>query len=305
MTNQILATVPITLGDRRILVPGKLLWLRACAWMVVLFFLVLFAFAPTIRVLGPLLPKDPRISFMLNVGAALIALGAYLLFVRLGEDRLADELKPAALPQLLVGLAIGAAMFACVMGILVAAKLYRIDWHGLAPAWKAAGISIQAGVGEEILVRAIMLRLLWRAFGPVAAFVVSALFFGGAHLTNPGATLFAGLCIALEAGVMLGAFYALTGRLWMSIGVHAAWNFTQGYVFGAAVSGTSFGTALSRSTVTSGAPAWASGGAFGPEASFPALVVCFTVGLVVLWYAYKAGRFGAADGARPDAGATA
>lgn len=295
MTNPILATVPITLGDRRILAPGRLLWLRACAWMVALFFLVLFSFAPAMHALAQIFAKgDPRVGFGLMVGGALIAIGAYVLLVRLGEDRMPDELRPAALPQLAVGLAIGAAMFACVMAVLVAAGLYRIDWHGLAPAWKAAGVSIQAGVSEEILVRAIMLRLLWRAFGPVAAFVVSALFFGGAHLANPGATLFAALCIALEAGVMLGAFYALTGRLWMSIGVHAAWNFTQGYVFGAAVSGTSFGTALSRSTVTSGAPAWASGGAFGPEASAPALIVCLTVGLIVLWYAYKAGRFAAA-----------
>lgn len=294
MTNPILATVPITLGDRRILAPGPLLWLRACAWMIALFALVLIAFAPALLLLAPRWAKDPHAFFALNAGAAPIAIAAYVLFVRLGEDRLPDELRPAALPQLLVGLAIGAAMFAGVMGILMAAGLYRLDWQGLAPAWKAAGVAIQSGVCEEILVRAIALRLLWRAFGPVAAFIVSALFFGGMHLASPHATLSSALCIALEAGVMLGAFYALTGRLWMSIGVHAAWNFTQGYVFGAAVSGASFGSALARSVVTPGAPAWAAGGAFGPEASFPALVVCLTGGLVVLWYAYKAGRFTAA-----------
>jgi membrane protease YdiL (CAAX protease family) len=37
--------------------------------------------------------------------------------------------------------------------------------------------------------------------------------------------LFAVFCISLEAGVMLGAFYALTDRLWVSIGVHIGWNF--------------------------------------------------------------------------------
>lgn len=50
-----------------------------------------------------------------------------------------------------------------------------------------------------------------------------------------GATAFTTACVAIEAGVMLGLFYALTGRLWVSIGVHAGWNFTQGTVFGAAV----------------------------------------------------------------------
>jgi membrane protease YdiL (CAAX protease family) len=41
----------------------------------------------------------------------------------------------------------------------------------------------------------------------------------------------------VEAGLMLASFYLLTGRLWMSIGVHAAWNFTQGWLWGARVSG--------------------------------------------------------------------
>ena len=145
-------------------------------------------------------------------------------------------------------------------------------------------------VGITVLCLAI-LRLLWRAFGALPAFVISAVIFGAAHLFNPGATILAAICIALEAGVMLGAFYALTGRLWMSIGVHAAWNFTEGYVFGAPVSGMDFGPAMARSIVTPSTPTWATGGAFGPESSFPALVVCLTVGLVVLWYAYKAGRF--------------
>ena len=47
------------------------------------------------------------------------------------------------------------------------------------------------------------------------------------------------LAIALEAGVMLAAAYLLTGRLWLSMGIHFAWNFTQGGIFGAAVSGRS------------------------------------------------------------------
>ena len=135
MTNQLLATVPITLGDRRILAPGRLLWLRACAWMVVLFFLVTFSFAPATHALRMALPKVPGIGFSLSIFGSLIGLGAYVLFVRLGEDRWPDELKPAALPQLAVGLAVGAVMFAGVMAVLAAAGLYRIEWHGIAPAW--------------------------------------------------------------------------------------------------------------------------------------------------------------------------
>jgi len=102
--------------------------------------------------------------------------------------------------------------------------------------------------------------------------------------------LLAAVAIMLEAGVMLGAFYALTGRLWMSIGVHAAWNFTQGYVFGAMVSGSDLGPAMARSTARSDVPTWLSGGSFGPEASLPALVVCTGIGSAILWQAWKSGK---------------
>lgn len=104
--------------------------------------------------------------------------------------------------------------------------------------------------------------------------------------------MFAAVCIAIEAGVMLGAFYALTGRLWVSIGFHAAWNFTQGYIFGAAVSGGSLGTSLATSSAVKGKPDWLTGGAFGPEASLPALIVCGSLGMAVIWTAWKARKFG-------------
>jgi membrane protease YdiL (CAAX protease family) len=169
--------------------------------------------------------------------------------------------------------------------------LYDIQALGLAPAWISAGKAIQSGVIEELMIRAVLLRLIWRAFGPWVAFAVSAALFGFGHIANPNASVFAAVCIALEAGIMLGAFYALTGRLWLSIGLHAAWNFTQGYLFGAAVSGGDFGPSIARSTARSGVPEWLTGGAFGPEASLPGLLVCTGVGVAVMWLAWRAGHF--------------
>lgn len=94
-----------------------------------------------------------------------------------------------------------------------------------------------------------------------------------------------------ETGIMLAALYALTGRIWMSIGAHAAWNFTQGYVFGAAVSGSELGPAIARSTAAPGRSEWLTGGAFGPEASLPGLAVCLAIGAWVMWRAWQLGRF--------------
>ena len=54
---------------------------------------------------------------------------------------------------------------------------------------------------------------------------------------NPTATWTSTIFIAVEAGLLLGGAYMLTRSLWVAIGLHAAWNFTQGAVFGVPVSG--------------------------------------------------------------------
>ena len=73
------------------------------------------------------------------------------------------------------------------------------------------------------------------------------------------------MAIAIEAGVLLGAAYKWSGTLWLPIGIHWAWNFTQGNIFGFAVSGNGAGESLIQATVEG--PAWLTGGAFGAEAS--------------------------------------
>jgi hypothetical protein len=190
----------------------------------------------------------------------------------------------------MTGLIIGAIMFAAVIAILVGTGAYQFAFTGAAPAWHGIGLAVESGVLEEVLVRGVIMRIVWRAFGPVAGLTVSAVLFGAGHIGNPGATIFTAACVALEAGLMLGAFYVLTGRLWVPIGVHAGWNFTQGYLFGADVSGRDFGAAVASSRPAVGFPDWLSGAGFGPEASLPALAVCTTVGALVLWLAWRSQR---------------
>ena len=45
--------------------------------------------------------------------------------------------------------------------------------------------------------RALLFGLLWRAFGTLPAFALSALVFGALHLANPGATFVAGATVTL------------------------------------------------------------------------------------------------------------
>ncbi|OAG67116.1 CPBP family intramembrane glutamic endopeptidase [Xanthomonas floridensis] len=283
----------IVLGEHGILRPGRLRWLRASAWAVALFFLVAIPTGVVTRFLGSFWPKsNAPVQFAVSVVGALLALGIYALAVRLAEQRKPSEiaLRPM-LPQLGIGLLAGAAMFSAVMGIMALFGLYDIQPIGPASAWTPLRKALQAGVVEELMMRAAILRLLWRAFGPWTAFAVSSAVFGLSHLGNPNATVVAAICIALEAGVMLGAFYALTGHVWVSIGAHIAWNFTQGYLFGAAVSGIAPDQAIARSTPNTAMADVLTGGVFGPEASLPAALVCLALGLAVVWKAWRSGRF--------------
>ena len=84
----------------------------------------------------------------------------------------------------------------------------------------------------------------------------------------------------MEAGLLLGAAYMLTRRLWLAIGLHAAWNFTQGWVWSVPVSGGSAPNGLLLTRFHG--PEWLTGGAFGLEASVVALAVVSLAGLALL-----------------------
>jgi len=289
----------LEVGRRRFLHPGPLRWLRAVAWMLLLFVVFTLVYAGAGFFANPVFKTGGGdLLSVLKVTAVCVAgLAAYAGVVRLAEGRWPSELAlKSAVVELLIGLAIGAAMLTAVVGGLYALGVYDISGPHAQSPWATIGMAVESGVMEELITRAIILRLLMRAFGVWPALVLSAALFGALHLSNPNATAVAAAAIAVEAGLMLAAFYLLTGRLWMSIGVHAAWNFTQGWVWGAAVSGIAVKESLFVSQPKPGAPEFLSGGAFGPEASLPAMIVGTSVAILVLYLAWKRGNFRA----RPD-----
>ena len=138
------------------------------------------------------------------------------------------------------------------------------------------------------MLRGLFFRLVEAWLGSWAGLILSAVLFGALHLGNDNATLLAGAAIALEAGVMLAALFMVTRRLWAVIGLHAAWNFAQGGVFGIAVSGNAVnGLLVPRIS----GPEWLTGGAFGAEASLPAVVICTAFGGAMLVLAARRGQF--------------
>jgi membrane protease YdiL (CAAX protease family) len=202
--------------------------------------------------------------------------------VRVVERRPVAELAlVGAAGEAARGVALGALLFCATIGLIALFGAYHVvgtnPWTDLLPM---LGVSIASGVVEELLFRGLVFRIIEESLGSVLALFVSALIFGLLHLANPNATFLAGLAIAIEAGVLLGAVYMLTRRLWLAMGVHFAWNFTQGGLFGVPVSGNDF-PGLVQSTLSG--PAWLSGGAFGAEASVFAVLVGLGASAYVLW----------------------
>ena len=147
------------------------------------------------------------------------------------------------------------------------------------------------GFYEELMSRGYYFKNLAEGFnfGPVGrkvaiflALLISAVIFGLLHAGNPNATTFSTINLFL-AGVFLGVPVLLTDELAISIGVHIAWNFFQGNVFGFPVSGyTIFRTTVID--VAQGGPDLWTGGAFGPEAGLLGIAAMIVGSLLMIWW---------------------
>jgi uncharacterized protein len=155
------------------------------------------------------------------------------------------------------------------------------------------------GIYEELVFRGYQLTnmaegLNFGRLGPrgaiVLAVVLSSSLFGGFHVWNPSASAISTVNLALWGGLLLGSSYVLSGRLALAMGLHIAWNFFEGNVFGFPVSGVEPVGATFLSIEQSG-PLIFTGGAFGPEAGVltnAASVLGFL--LIVLWVRIRSGK---------------
>ncbi len=222
--------------------------------------------------------------------ASVSALLTYYGFVRLIERRNVAELAlPWAAKELGLGALFGTALFSTTIGIIWLLGYYKVS--GVNPLltvlpWLLTGIF--SGTFEELLVRGVLFRIMEESLGTWVSLIVTAFIFGALHLSNPNATLWAGFAIAVEAGILLAAIYAYTRRLWIPIGLHFAWNFVQGGIFGVAVSGIESKGLLQASL---SGPVILSGGEFGAEASIFAVIVCLTAGIYFVRKSYMQGKF--------------
>ena len=224
------------------------------------------------------------------VALAVAGFAIYIGYAHLVEQRPISELAlPGMGRELGTGMLIGFGLYTACVLILIGLGIYRVE--GLNPLGfmvPAIAMAVSSAVYEELLFRGVVFGSVEAWFGSWAALVVSSLVFGLTHLVNPEGTVEGALFIAVEAGILLAAAYMLTRRLWVSMGFHAAWNYTQSAIFSGIVSGNEASQGLIRSAVQG--PELLTGGKFGLESSVLALVLCTTTGVVMLVMAVRRGR---------------
>jgi CAAX protease family protein len=215
---------------------------------------------------------------------------AYWIYVRYVEKRNMTELgSRGAVAEFGLGALLGFGSFSLVIGILWLLGFYHVNgfnliWLTLTGALLGAFAS---GFAQELLFRAVIYRITEEWLGTWWAVGISALLFGLIHLTSAGATIFSALAVALQAGVLLGAAYALTHRLWMAFGIHMAWDFANDGIFGVGIAGQTGQSLHGVLQANLQGPALLTGGALGVETSIISVILLSIAGFLLLRAAYQ------------------
>jgi CAAX protease family protein len=229
------------------------------------------------------------VIFFSNTLGMLAGFFCYKIFYHFYEHRSITELsKTNAVRDSSAGLISGMGLQAAVILTLYIMGYYSVEHvNNFSNLLMPFGIAITSGVTEEILFRGIIFRITEEKLGSVIALVISSALFGVIHLANKNATLFSAISIGLQAGFLLGCCYVLTRKLWLPIFLHIGWNFAEGGIFGAAISGNET-TSLITSKISG--PSIFTGGTFGPENSVFATLYCLVAAIIILRIAVKKGN---------------
>ena len=269
--------------------------LRA-GWRILIFWAILMALSVSLQLLIRFvfggLPHDPAVKDASR--ALLIAIVATIAVViarryidkkpivslglAMGRQSWLDLIFGFALSGLMVG-----AVFLILMslGWLDVTQVMSLDTSGVTQlllGFVAVGLTV--GWWEELAFRGMILQNMEEGLGLAWAIGISCVIYGVIHMINPNANWLSGLIIAL-IGYLRIFGYLRTRQLWLSMGMHAGWNFFQGPVFGFGVSGLKSKSLVQHEL---SGPDWFTGGVFGPEAGLLCVaVVLLALGAMWLW----------------------
>jgi uncharacterized protein len=126
------------------------------------------------------------------------------------------------------------------------------------------------GFAEEYVFRGYPLATLSTGMGFWPSAILLSAAFGAVHIRNSGED-WAGVLAAGSIGLFFCLTLRRTGSLWFAIGMHAAWDYAQSFVYSVPNSGAMVPGHLTNSSFHG--PVWLTGGTVGPEGSALVFVV--------------------------------
>jgi membrane protease YdiL (CAAX protease family) len=188
------------------------------------------------RVVGGAMPLPPRITHFKSTTIHLAIFGGLSLAIARLQG---IELFPTEGVHLLRGMLAGAVLYASVVAFMRPRWRRAVERRAAAvhffvaekPAERAwwAGVSILAGVSEEITWRGVQTALLVPLTGsPAVAALLSAVSFGVAHMMQGwrSAALIVLFALAFQGVVWV------SGSLYIAMAVHVAYDLTAGVTYG-------------------------------------------------------------------------
>jgi uncharacterized protein len=230
--------------------------------------------------------KDFR-NLIKGIVATIAVVSAYIFFFSKYDKRVITEFSTKRIARnIILGTLIGA-LLQCLTILVISLNggFKIISINSISTVIIPFTIAFTVAVFEEILIRGIIFRIMEEKLGSYISLLISAVIFGALHLANPHSTLISGLCIAIEAGLLLGLAYIYTRNLWFPIAIHFAWNFMQSGVFGAITSGNEKTNSLLTTQITGSE--LITGGAFGPEGTIQATIFCLIASIILLLLSKK------------------
>lgn len=187
-----------------------------------------------------------------------------------------------------LGFLIGLAMMSIIVLILFPFGYITVEKNPIQPVGISAIASVLVillgwiiqGATEEIVTRGWLLNVLSTKYNIGVGLLISSTLFGLMHLTNPNVNYIAVINIIL-VGLFYGLYVIKTNDLWAVCGMHSAWNFAQGNIFGFKFSGldVSVGSLIDLNLVGSD---FVTGGIFGPEAGITAtFILLASIGILL------------------------
>ena len=191
------------------------------------------------------------------------------------------------IPELLVGLLLGFGM----NGLLILFAMMHGDVHLYFDRFEIVpffilllAVFIQSAA-EEIMCRGFIYQRVLRTYRGkfLLAALVNGIFFGLIHMTNDGATPIAIIDIII-CGIQYSAMVYYFDSLWMAMGAHAGWNFTQSILAGLPNSGNVFPYSIFRLDAATASNSFFYDVGFGVEGTIPAVImeIAVTVAIVLI-----------------------